>query len=176
MVGAGGGSANDLGHHFGKCGNPAEEGWSSWERPIASARLLISPHGGAKLFIMLTPTQARLVAAELVEQERRRLVERKNAAAKAVPWLYRVRELERLEPWERSERVESAKAEVDRQWVPTLTAVAWLALVSGTAWLSGALHGAASWFTTGVLLWILPLHLIRAAYVRRALRRLSVEP
>ena len=82
MVGAGGGSANDLGHHFGKCGNPAEEGWSSWERPIASARLLISPHGGAKLFIMLTPTQARLVAAELVEQERRRLVERKNAAAK----------------------------------------------------------------------------------------------
>jgi len=120
---------------------------------------------------VMTPDQARIVADELIDQERRKIVARRNAAAKPLPWVYRVPELEPLEPWQRSERLAAARREVDFEWSTTLVSAVFAGLCGAVAWKAGLMSE--TWSTAAVFftLSFVPVRFIRMFGVRRRLRR-----
>ena len=81
----------------------------------------------------MTPEQAEQISDELLEERRRAANDAKNAVARRVPFLYYVRGLNALEPWERAELLAVASKHVANRWKAAVFAVA-LAATGGTLW------------------------------------------
>ncbi len=81
----------------------------------------------------MIPEQARLAADELLEQERQAVTAAKNINARRVPFVYYVRGLNSLEPWERAELLQVASRRVANQWRVAVLAFA-LVLACCVAW------------------------------------------
>ncbi len=61
---------------------------------------------------------------------------RKNAAARAVPLLYRFSEMRHLQRWQQSQLVQEASARADREWPVVAACFVWLALVGCAVYFS----------------------------------------
>jgi Flp pilus assembly protein TadB len=72
---------------------------------------------------MLTKEQANSVAESFLAKQRAA----KNAAASAIPRRYQCEDLNRLEPWQRSEVLRKAKLHVERSWRINISLVVWAA-------------------------------------------------
>jgi Flp pilus assembly protein TadB len=122
---------------------------------------------------VLTPEQADAVADELLEQRRHEHVAVKNAGAPRVPFVYYVRGLNALEPYERSEVVHLALHNVGNQWKATVVSLAVVCVCCAVWWLAGlfAKPGAVPL----VALCIATLYFPRAYFVRQEVRRLVRE-
>jgi hypothetical protein len=120
----------------------------------------------------MTPEQARFVADDLIDEERAKATARRNAAAKPVPWYYRMPELDGLQPWERGERIAAARREVEFEWPTVLAGVVFAAACAGILWDAGLVRDGS------LALWLVvsfaPVNFIRVYFVRRHLRRMLV--
>ena len=103
-------------------------GWKSWNFQHTCS---------ATRNTQMTPEQAETIANELIEHRRRAVTEAKNASARRVPFVYYVRGLNTLEPWERAELVEHACRHVANQWKFGVLAVVLVAACCLIWWLLG---------------------------------------
>ena len=85
----------------------------------------------------MTPEQARQAADELLEQERQSITNAKNANARRVPFVFYVRGLNALGPWERAELVQLASRHVANQWKVAVLAFALVFACCMAWWLFG---------------------------------------
>jgi Flp pilus assembly protein TadB len=120
---------------------------------------------------LLTPIQAENIADELLSQQRRAETEAKNAAARRVPFVYYVRGLNSLEPWERAELVQQSTRRIGNQLKATLLTLCLVGVSCLAWWLAGLFSRSG---VSPVLLVVLcgaVVFLPRAYFVRQELRR-----
>jgi hypothetical protein len=120
---------------------------------------------------VLTPAQAESISDDLLNRQRRAHVEAKNAAARKVPFVYYVRGLAALEPWERAELLRESARAVGNQRKPTLWTVALVATCCLAWWLGGLFDRPGVSPVLLVAICGAVTFLPRAFFVRQELRR-----
>ena len=120
---------------------------------------------------MLTPAQAETVAEELLSQQRRAETEAKNAVARRVPFVYYVRGLNSLEPWERAELVQQSTQRIGNQWKATLLTLCLIGVSCLAWWLAGLSSRLGVSPVALVVLCGAVVYLPRAYFVRQEVRR-----
>jgi Flp pilus assembly protein TadB len=107
----------------------------------------------------------------LLSQQRRAQTEAKNAVARRVPFVYYVRGLNSLEPWERTELVQQSTRRIGNQWKATLLTLCLVGASCLAWWLTGLFSRSG---VSPVLLVVLcgaVVFLPRSYFVRQELRR-----
>jgi Flp pilus assembly protein TadB len=120
---------------------------------------------------LLTPTQAETIAEELLSRQRRAETEAKNAVARRVPFVYYVRGLNSLEPWERAEVVRQSTQRIGNQWKPTLLTLCLIGVVCLAWWMAGLFGRSGAPPVLLVVLCGAVVYLPRAYFVRQEVRR-----
>ena len=120
---------------------------------------------------MLTPTQAETVAEELLSQQRRAEIEAKNAVARRVPFVYYVRGLNSLEPWERAELVRQSTQRIGSQWKATLLTLCLVGASFVAWWMAGLFSRSGVSPVLFIVLCGAVVYLPRAYFVRQEVRR-----
>jgi len=119
---------------------------------------------------LLTPSQAERIAEDLLNQKRRAETEAKNAVARRVPFVYYVRGLNALEPWERAELLQQSARSVGNQWKATLLTLCVVGISCLAWWLGGLFSRPGVSPVLLVVVCAAMAFLPRAYFVRKELR------
>ena len=120
---------------------------------------------------MLSSSQAEVIAEELLGQQRRSVVEARNAAARRVPRAFHVAGLDALEPWERGALARQAARATDRCWSAVGWSLGWAGLCLVTWYALGQFQRPTVAPLILALVCGTPIYFIRAFFVRRELRK-----